>query len=626
MSVTKAIALLQAGDIVGADKLLREVLAADPDNFDALNAVAGVRSQTGDLAGAVACLEAAIKVDPSNAIAQFNYGNMLLRLQRTEEAAAAFVSATKISPRYADAWANRCAVLLMLGRSEEVVAGCDEALRNGVDGFTIHYNRAVALARLNRHSEALANAERAVALKEDAGAYANLGMIFMALRRPEEAADAYTAATRLNPLFAPAWSDLAAAFLEIGRDTEALASVDRALALEPANSTAHYNRGLILAALERYAEAGAAFEQMKASVGGDSAVTWNYVAGALLALGRRDEAIEAYARAAAAGPSGPLRGGPALYNKALLLLAKGEWAEGFALYEHRFESQRAEAPAHLERVPEWNGAPVDGVLEIWGEQGVGDQLLFLRLLPLVAARTNRIRLSVDERLVPMIKRAFPALDTTAVKPAAQISQGSIARVLRLTPDDVANQPTLLCANPEKTATLRARYRDLSNGKPAIGFAWRSTRARYVTQKSAPLSHWGPLLKRDAWFVNLQCGDASDEIAEAEHTFGCRIYQDHSVDQLASIEDFAAQIAALDHVVTISNTTAHVAGAIGAPCTVLPPPALGLLWYWGGAGERTPWYPSLRLVRREVGISWKDQIARAADLALGTQSGAPKADP
>jgi ADP-heptose:LPS heptosyltransferase len=77
--------------------------------------------------------------------------------------------------------------------------------------------------------------------------------------------------------------------------------------------------------------------------------------------------------------------------------------------------------------------------------------------------------------------------------------------------------------------------------------------------------------------------------------------------LTDLDGFAAQVAALDLVITISNTTAHVAGALGVPCWVLLPSGLGENWYWFLDRDDSPWYPSVRLFRQSEPGVWTDVI-------------------
>jgi ADP-heptose:LPS heptosyltransferase len=83
--------------------------------------------------------------------------------------------------------------------------------------------------------------------------------------------------------------------------------------------------------------------------------------------------------------------------------------------------------------------------------------------------------------------------------------------------------------------------------------------------------------------------------------------DRSVDQLSDIDVFAAQIAALDLVITIDNSTAHLAGALGVPVWLLLPYAAD--WRWLDAGEKSAWYPTMRLFRQPKLRDWQSVIER-----------------
>ena len=83
---------------------------------------------------------------------------------------------------------------------------------------------------------------------------------------------------------------------------------------------------------------------------------------------------------------------------------------------------------------------------------------------------------------------------------------------------------------------------------------------------------------------------------------------------AVVVDSAADLTACDLVVTVSNTTAHLAGALGKPTLLFVPQSRGQLWYWFNDRNDSPWYPSMRVERQKLGQSWKDLIARSADQA------------
>ena len=93
--------------------------------------------------------------------------------------------------------------------------------------------------------------------------------------------------------------------------------------------------------------------------------------------------------------------------------------------------------------------------------------------------------------------------------------------------------------------------------------------------------------------------------------GVEIVHDASVDQMKDLDGFAAQIAAMDTVVSVSVSAAHMAGALGVPTYVLLSPAPQ--WKWGGNEDKVPWYPNVQLLRRSHGDTCENQIERAAKL-------------
>ncbi|MFY9643830.1 MAG: hypothetical protein WAK29_01545, partial [Terriglobales bacterium] len=124
-------------------------------------------------------------------------------------------------------------------------------------------------------------------------------------------------------------------------------------------------------------------------------------------------------------------------------------------------------------------------------------------------------------------------------------------------------------------------------------------------RSIDLSALAPLFERtDLRWISLQYGDPS-ELENQVASAGAPIHVDRAVDQLTNIDLFAAQVAAMDLVITIDNSTAHLAGALGIPTFVLLPFAPD--WRWLQSGEESPWYPTLRLFRQSEQFDWQTPI-------------------
>jgi len=548
VTCAEAIACFRRGDLAGAEAAVTRALSINPRDAEALNVRAMLRHQRGDVIGAIEAIGEVIALTPGDAAAHFNRAAMLHQAGRLEEAVHGYARALALEPRDLTAWIQRAAAERALGRLEDVVSTCAQALEIDARNPAALNEGAAALGKLGRFEEALALFDRLVrAAPESASAHTNRGKTLAGLGRFEDACAAYKAALRANPKHAPAWNNLGVA---------------------------------------------------------------------RMALGRYAEAVEAY-ESACLGENQNFETGHPLYNLAVALLMLGEYERGFALYRHRFAAGASRRPPRVEQAALWTGERLDGLLRIRSEQGVGDQLLFTRLLPLVMERTPRVAVDCDPRIASLLSRAYPQLEAvlapneTCRHAQAHIAMGDIAGALHVAQSDISAIPVALRADEAKTAALRARYSELASGRPVVGIAWAAPHAAAAHAKTAGLEHWGALLREPCFFVSLQYGDDREEVESARVAFGCCIHRDESVDQMRSMEDFAAQLAALDHIVTISNTTAHVAGALGLRALVLAPPGHGLHWYWGYEGESTPWYPSLGLVRRALGAPWSEQVAIVA---------------
>ena len=532
-----------------AERALKKALKGAAGDYPLYEALAYARHAQADIEGALSYLQKASAADPKQPGAPFNRGVMLAQLNCPTEAAEMFARVIALAPDNPAAWQGRADALAATGDWTEALAAYDGALAREPNHPGALMGRGVMLGRLGRHGEALA-------------------------------------------------------------------AFDAVLVLSPKIALAHYNRGRSLAALYKYSDAVAAYDCALA-LKPDHADAWINRGVALEGLNRRAEALAAYGEAENAARRVGADPAPAIFNRATLLLAAGDYGKGFALYPSRaFTLKPSRVARALNDKPMWRGERLDGVLRVWSEQGIGDEILFAGLIPLVLQRTPRVVWECEPRLAGLIARSFPDLEAVRAQNApcaefdAQISAADLGAVLGLQkPADIPS-PRLWQADPALTAKFRARYEKMAEGRSIIGVAWRS-KAPDGALRGPDLSHWGALLTEEYFFVSLQYGDVRESVAAADAAFGAAPYVDPEVDQMRDMEGFFAQVAALDGVVSILNTTLHVAGALGKPTLALVPPGRGLHWYWGFAGDACAWHPSLTLVRRALDAPWEEQIADAA---------------
>jgi hypothetical protein len=265
------------------------------------------------------------------------------------------------------------------------------------------------------------------------------------------------------------------------------------------------------------------------------------------------------------------------------------------------------------RQPLWTGETLAaGRLLIWGEQGIGDEIMFAGLMPDVIRTGNRCLLDCDARLKPLFARSFPGIDMVSGRApghdsepdvAAHLPSGSLPGLFRasLAAFGATTSPYLV-ADPLARERFRAHRTD---GRRLVGLAWSTKNRTKGRDRSIDLSLFASLFARsDIRWVSLQYGD-HDELESQAAAASAPILVDRSVDQFSDIDLFAAQIAAMDMVVTIDNSTAHLAGALGVPAFVLLPIVSD--WRWLQACEDCPWYPTLRLFRQPRRGDWQSVL-------------------
>jgi hypothetical protein len=268
--------------------------------------------------------------------------------------------------------------------------------------------------------------------------------------------------------------------------------------------------------------------------------------------------------------------------------------------------------------PVWNGEYVNGTLLVWAEQGLGDEILYGGMLPDLIKRANSVVVEVEPRLVKLFARSFAAVRVIGrgekapdenVK--AQIAMASLGQYLR--PDlqnFVRPPPTYLAADRELTKRLRRRLSPA--GELVIGLSWISKNPSVGKLKTALLSDFEPLLRESGCrFVDLQYGDTRADREMLKEKTGLTVERLEDVDNTNDLDALAALISACDLVLTVSNTTAHLAGALGKPTWVFAPHGHAKFWYWFKDRSDSPWYPHVRIRRQGQGQPWAETIASAA---------------
>ena len=298
----RALAALRTGRVNDAEKLLKEVLRADPRDVAALNLLAILLMQLGRFAEAETYLRRALQEQPKSDATLYNYGITLKALNRPAEALERFTQAAAINAAVAETWNNRGTVFNALKRYDEAIADFQKAIGLNPRYAEAFCNKANSYAALEQFDDAVAEYQRALELKSDlAEAWCGCGNAYWHLKRYEEASAAFDTALGLKSNLAEAWVGRGDASAELRRYDEAFTAYDKALALKPDLAEAWLGSGNVFTGLKRYDEAFTAYDKALA-LKPDLANAWLGRGNVFTELKRYDEAFSAYDKALALKP------------------------------------------------------------------------------------------------------------------------------------------------------------------------------------------------------------------------------------------------------------------------------------------------------------------------------------
>ncbi|MEJ0019896.1 MAG: tetratricopeptide repeat-containing glycosyltransferase family protein [Acetobacteraceae bacterium] len=464
----------------------------------------------------------------------------------------------------------------------------------------LHLQGVLCLDRA-RLAEALGLLTRAAALRpDDAQVHYHLGTTLLGLKRWGEAEAALRRALDLRPDHASALVNLGNALAGSLQHAAAIDCHRRVLAADPGNVTAHFNLGRSLLALERLDDSVTSFRAALAHAPPDLdsdrfADIYANLGQALVALGRHEDAIEACHRGAQYRPQ------VAAWNESLVLLLLGRFDEGWRNYEGRWGIADHDAPRPDARVPQLAEVAGKRVLLI-PEQGHGDMIQFARYAPLLAASGAQVTLQTYPELralmatldgVDVMVRGEPEPPADIVTPLLSLPLAFATRV-----DSIPAAVPYLRPPADRLDAWRRRLGP--RARPRIGLAWWGS--QHIPKRSLPPDALAPLLA----MPGIEWHALQKDLPPAQ------LLPVPLADHRAVLRDFAdtaALIAALDLVISIDTSVAHLAGAMGRPVWIMLPHSAD--WRWLLDRDDSPWYPTARLFRQARPGDWESVVAAVA---------------
>lgn len=616
--IQQGVLQLNQGRTNDAAETFQSVLGDDPNHSAAAYYLGLIRFQEAEYGAAKALLKIAAHHDRRNFQARLYLGYAHYYLDEPADAKTEFQRALKLEPRSADA---HLALALVLEK------GGDRS------GASTHSRRAVQLAPgnteiLNFHVRLLMDAGQFAAAQsslqqslaidpKNSQARAAEILIEIALHNLDAAqalfADLEAAAADWPGL------NLLRANLFLARDQpeDAVKLLRQMSGDQQDTISIALLLGKALIACDAHEEAVAVYRELLKTVPGNFELHFN-LSRALKAQGKFDESLIELNEAIRIDPS---EGN--IYYRALIYFARGDYAKGAADYEFRWHASADGFIRRPFKQPAWRpGADLTGqTVLVWGEQGVGDQILFGGLLSWLASTASRCTFECDQRLAPAFQRAFPDIDVVGAAAAPdrrtmspditmQIPLASLMAAIPGWPDNFDFATRYLEPDQGLSADIGKQLASAQLSGLKIGIAWHSARHKVGPKKSTPLALWGPILTQpNCSFINLQYGDTDADVASVQSDLGVQIYTHSDIDRFNDLDALLALIDNLDLVITTSNVTAHLAAGLGKPCWLLLQNLP--IWYWKRAGDSVLFYPSVRAFRQYKAGDWETVIGDAA---------------
>ena len=636
-SLNSAIAAAQRGDWQSAKQLGEAAARSDPRHPAAQHVWGLALTQSGEILQGVSVLEKAAQLARHDHRIAGHLAQAYAMAGRHEDALQAYRRASRQEPAYWPHSLGAAIALASLGKWSEA----ETLLQRLTDRYphepALWYNLGCVQRDKQDGSAAERSLRQALQLDPaDVDCRMTLGSVIHSAHRFAEAIAVYRECLQAVPTAVPPRLNLISALMDDGQLDEAVAECRDLIALAPEVPEAHRFLGAALGQAGRLNDALAAYAR-GAELQPDDVLAQRSYGGALAECGQLHAGLRTLAQAWHLTPAPDKTAAEQLDS--MIFLANGLFAEGWRAYRKR--------PAYLRLAEKWSALGIRQDLPenlegrnviVRREQGLGDEIFFLRYLPVLRARGAKVTAAVSPKIAGLISRSGAAdavvceSDAAATAGELILLCGDLPGVLSSTPRcDMTNPgppnerrhrdfaftrgvyypplpPTLMIpALPEKLMHLRQQLA-AAGPAPYIGITWRAgTAARdqvggdWVLNKAVPLPALGAVLSTlPGTLLALQRHPAEGEITALSQAAGRPIADFTALND--DLEAMHALLSLIDDYVGVSNTNMHLRAATGRGASVLVPnPAE---WRWMASGKQSPWFPAFRIYRQSLDGSWR----------------------
>ncbi len=568
--------LCRSGNLTEAKKIYQDLLKLIPNHPEVLGNLGTIELQEGHLEIGISYLTQALKKNPTEIKFILNLANGFMELKKFDEALTYYDAAEKINPSFLNTLYNKARVLKYLDRIDEAILFLKKCLSIDSNNYHVLCDLAFLKNAQEEFQEAIDLYSKAININpKNFLTFYNRGIAFENSGKLNESLNDYNHVINENPFFEPALFNKCGIFTKQNNIEEALSLINHLLELDKGNITYYIEKAFI-------------YEQIK-----------NF-----------DSAISCYNQALVIDPNSK----ETKTKKGFCLLRNNQFQEGWILSENRWSCPEKLKTSKPELI---NFNVVNKKILIWAEQGVGDQIIFSSLFQEIFSTENIFYVSLDPRLINLYGRSFSwaknvnfisqydILDENLYD--YQLPITSVGKFFRNSIQDFRFHPKAYLKS-DKTHVEALRNKFKKYPQKICGISWFSKNNLFGKEKSLSLDQLLPVLRQqDTIFVNLQYGDVSNEIKKISDQHGIEILSISDIDNFNDLDGLASLIDMCDYIVTTSNVTAHISGALCKTTFLMLPFSRGKLWYWDNSTDRSLWYPSIEIFRASSLVEWDTAI-------------------
>jgi Flp pilus assembly protein TadD len=300
---------------------------------------------------------------------------------------------------------------------------------------------------------------------------------------------------------------------------------------------------------------------------------------------------------------------------ALILLKKYDFKNAWLSFDGRlslsdFANKNSTLKLVQNKIPNKNISNKNSKILVLREQGIGDELLYGTMYNDLLNEFSDLVIECDERLISLFKNSFDShkdkfvklgtysLDTNKINDFDYvIYAGSLGKYFRNDLKSFSHKPYIKSIENYKDLELDNILNEAQGLK--IGISWKSLKNRYSSEKSLSLEDFENIFEiKDSTIFNLQYGDVKEDLKNFIIKQNYKIITLKTLDLFNNFSGLANLLKNLDLFVTVSNSTAHLAGALGVKTILIKPANHASFHYWNYEDGKTPWYESVNIISKE----------------------------